>query len=639
MDGRTNSPEEQLTRVFRSNRKAFEPFISAIWFPHYKSLEDDLRIDFTWPITAIVGPNGTNKTSILHALAASPDGKSIAEYWFSTKLDDIDKWDGGDKAESSKNPHRFVYSYEYAPGHPEAECRKSRVTREFRGKGVPNGYQGKEDPDYWEPTKPAIRDGMQRFNPEPKQANKHKDRWALIRKPILFLDLKAEISAFDKFLNHSRPDRHTDTVTKRRIRAQRSAAKLEKALRGKTVAKDILSRVSEGPRSLDANAVSEVSFILGKDVAAIDVISHTLFGAPGTTFRLHLQSSNIEYSEAHAGSGEFTVVRLVDEIFRAPTCSLILLDEPEISLHPGAQERFMDFLMRQALSKKLQVVLSTHSPAIVDSLPPEGIKVLGFDSVSNQVKLLAQSCSPSEAFNALGFRLRNSTRLCIHVEDELTKELVEASLRRKRSNLMGCVEIRIVPGGADSIVKTILPVLAMESNPQMAASVILLDGDQKTPNFDQFLTNSDLDQDTELQELGFKKLWQKNVHKTVPEMFIHGDGSNSDSVESSLLNFAKTRLGFMGDSWPERMLAEQVFPDEFEAVTSEHSSSGKESGQNWKIWWLTRVADVYRLSDSEKPSAKSALEYQKVCMNMLREDNPIFEIVVSEIERIAHGFI
>lgn len=639
MTGRMATPEEKLTQAFAKNRKAFDPFISSIWFPHYKSLEEGLRINFTWPITALVGQNGTNKTSILHALAASPNRKSIAEYWFSTELDDIDKWDGGNKKESDKNPHRFIYSYGFAPGEPEAECRKSRVTREFRGKSVPPRLQGKADPDYWEPTKPAIQDGMKKFVPDPEQPYKHKDRWALIKKPILFLDLKAEISAFDKFLNHSRPDRHTDTATKKRIRAQKAAAQLEKALTGTTVAKKILSRVQEGPRRLDSEVVSEISFILGKKVEVIDVIRHTLFGAPGTTFRLYLKSSSIEYSEAHAGSGEFTVVRLVDEIYRATNCSLILLDEPEISLHPGAQERFMDFLMRQALAKKMQVVISTHSPVIADALPPEAIKVLGFDTTTNRVKLLAQNCSPSEAFNALGFKLRNSTRLCIHVEDELTKAMVEASLRRKRPNLMEVVEIRIIPGGADSLVKTVLPVLAVDNDSKKAASVIFLDGDQKTPQFDDFLRKSAFDLETELRKVGFKSVWHTRIHKTAPEMLIHGDASNSTLMEENLISFARTRLGFMGDTWPEKMLAERAFPGDFENGVLKNEFAEIESGQEWKKWWLSKTAKVYKLSDSEKPSAKQAFEYQKFSLNTLSDDNPIFGLIIAEIERIAGGII
>src|SRR5216683_7769739 len=55
--------------------KKFEPYISHIRFPHYKNLAADLRIDFEFPITALVGANGTNKSSILRAIRARPATK------------------------------------------------------------------------------------------------------------------------------------------------------------------------------------------------------------------------------------------------------------------------------------------------------------------------------------------------------------------------------------------------------------------------------------------------------------------------------------------------------------------------------------------------------------------------------------
>ena len=58
----------------------------------------------------------------------------------------------------------------------------------------------------------------------------------------------------------------------------------------------------------------------------------------------------------------------------------ILLDEPEVSLHPGAQERLVEFLFEQIKKHKHQVVVSTHSPSIIRHLPPEAIKVMMVDN-------------------------------------------------------------------------------------------------------------------------------------------------------------------------------------------------------------------------------------------------------------------
>lgn len=639
MTNETKLSEQTLTDAFENGFRTFQPFITAIWFPHYKSLEEGLRIEFLWPITAIVGQNGTNKTSILHALAAAPKGRSIAEFWFSTKLDDIDRWDRSAKAELSesrrsaeKNPHRFVYSYQLQSDSVSAECRKARVTRKFRGAGVPESRQGEEDPDYWEPTKVALRDGMKEFIPDSSHKNKHKDRWALVSKPILFLDMKAEISAFDKFLNHSRSDRFTDNATKKRIRAQKIADKLEKALTGRTKAKDILNRVIEGPRTLNSQAVKDISFILGKDVEKVDVIKHSLFGAPGTTFKLHLNTAAIEYSEAHAGSGEFTVVRLVDEISRAKKGTLVLLDEPEISLHPGAQERFMQFLFRQALSKKLQVVISTHSPAVVDCLPPKAIKVVGFDDTTNQVKLLAQSCTPSEAFNSLGFSLKNNTKCTVYLEDELSQEMVLATLRRMEDSSADLIETKIIPGGAAGLIQNVLPVLAVQSDGRLGNSVILLDGDQKRKNFDKFISMSEETLTDLVGQNGFDAVWKEYVHETIPKKFMHSDKSNHEEIAVLLLKFAKERLGFIGDTWPEKFLATT------ESVDGEVDQY-PDNGRNWKDWWVSKTTDHYKLGKKTPADAELVFDFQKFRLNALEENNDLFKIIAGEIKRVTYGLV
>src|SRR5271166_2242326 len=46
----------------------FEPYIRYIRFPRFRNLRDGTRIDFGYPVTALVGPNGTNKTAILRAV-------------------------------------------------------------------------------------------------------------------------------------------------------------------------------------------------------------------------------------------------------------------------------------------------------------------------------------------------------------------------------------------------------------------------------------------------------------------------------------------------------------------------------------------------------------------------------------------
>lgn len=65
-------------------------------------------------------------------------------------------------------------------------------------------------------------------------------------------------------------------------------------------------------------------------------------------------------------SGEqHEIVLLHDFIFNLPDGSLLLVDEPEISLHVAWQHEFMNDLQRIAKQKNLIVIIATHSPQII----------------------------------------------------------------------------------------------------------------------------------------------------------------------------------------------------------------------------------------------------------------------------------
>jgi predicted ATPase len=78
-----------------------------------------------------------------------------------------------------------------------------------------------------------------------------------------------------------------------------------------------------------------------------------------------------EISQFHQGAGEDATLDLFRIIEGIPNYSLLIIDEVEASLHPRAQRRLIRFLTQLARLKKLQVILSTHSPYVLEELPLE----------------------------------------------------------------------------------------------------------------------------------------------------------------------------------------------------------------------------------------------------------------------------
>src|SRR6185436_2050686 len=86
------SEEVKLLEQNRGNfGKVFPGYITHIRFPRFKNMADGVRIEFSFPVTALVGVNGSGKTSVLNALYGAPARKSTGQYWFSTKVDPIEE--------------------------------------------------------------------------------------------------------------------------------------------------------------------------------------------------------------------------------------------------------------------------------------------------------------------------------------------------------------------------------------------------------------------------------------------------------------------------------------------------------------------------------------------------------------------
>ena len=77
-----------------------------------------------------------------------------------------------------------------------------------------------------------------------------------------------------------------------------------------------------------------------------------------------------EYSEFHMSAGERALLRISKDIGRMSD-AFILIDEIEAGLHPYTQQQVLLELQRLALRNNLQVVVTTHSPVVLDSVPVE----------------------------------------------------------------------------------------------------------------------------------------------------------------------------------------------------------------------------------------------------------------------------
>ena len=83
------------------------------------------------------------------------------------------------------------------------------------------------------------------------------------------------------------------------------------------------------------------------------------------------QNTGAAYSELHMAAGERAILWLSREIAQLQG-ALVLIDEVEASLHPWVQQLLMLQLQQLALRNDLQIIVTSHSPVVLDSVPPNG---------------------------------------------------------------------------------------------------------------------------------------------------------------------------------------------------------------------------------------------------------------------------
>jgi predicted ATPase len=366
----------------------FKPFIDSLRLYAFKGVKNGSQIDFEFPITALVGPNGSGKSSVLQALYGCPDFSSTGDYWISTALDPISDEEGFRPS--------IVYTHRGLENEFH-EVVKSRIHR-------------KDKPDYWEPSRPIAKLGMQLL----AGGKRH----PLVKMKVVTIDFRYQLSAFDRFFyleelkGYEAKQRPQYWIRKRASRILKAMSSLV-AKPGKY----------EAPVQLTQDECIAISRILNKKYQAGKILYHRFhkFWAHTVIFELESTTNALRYTEANAGSGEVAVALLVYKLSRVESGSLILLDEPEYSLHPGAQREVLRYLLEQCYQKQLQVVFTTHASTMIEGLPLGAVKVFGIDPTTERF-VVHQDRSSDEAFLSIGQRV--NSKFMIRVEDSLAKALI-----------------------------------------------------------------------------------------------------------------------------------------------------------------------------------------------------------------------
>ena len=214
-----------------------------------------------------------------------------------------------------------------------------------------------------------------------------------------------------------------------------------------------------------------------------------------------LSKSNHIYSGFHQGSGETTVAELLQT--QLPQYGLILIDEVESSLHPRAQRRLMRDLAVVARDRECQIIISTHSPYVLEELP---LTARIYILETGGTKEIVNGVSPQFAMTKMDDEQHPEGEL--YVEDTRAAVWLGEILSRHARELF--VRCSIIPYGAANLGVALGQMV--EARRFRRPTRVFLDGDQGTAKGCVLLPGGDAPERVvfeKLQRERWRHLWTR----------------------------------------------------------------------------------------------------------------------------------
>lgn len=524
--------------------------LSKIVIHNFRKFAEESEINFGFPITVIVGKNGSGKTTVMKAIKLLSKRRIPQDEFFETVIDD--------------------------GGLQNADITYTLDGQFFRYKRIRQNEWGKEG---------KIPENL----------------------GITYIQTKTMVGAIDKSFLY-------DNIGKKTVRTQ----KVEYIIKQSKKLKQNSASNSERKQRhfLSNNTIDVVNSILQGNIKTIEMIRHKYYnGTWGTSV---IFNDGNQYTEYNAGSGEFVIANMVDQIQRVPSESILLLDEPEVSLHPGAQKRLISYILDVIKKKKIQVIITTHSTTIVENLPKEAIKC--FRKIENDLIAIEEQVLYQNAFLELEADIID--KKYIIVEDNLAKTIIEGIL--KAEGLSGLLRVEFHPGGASNIKKyTILTY----SKTKVTNRYIIFDGDQKKDTIPDFSRIPEADKTVKYLKDIFKKSVDISADKIDWGIDANRKAGRVNTIQEkelilSYLEFFNNNVSFLPQTIPEdiiynevrlkQFLGEEGFPD----VRQEKDSKKK----------LKKISDIMGQD-------VNALEYQLIYW-FIKQKNSDYQCILKTLKNI-----
>ena len=284
---------------------------------------------------------------------------------------------------------RFRFASDFFPDTPWEEIRSAAIAAEVIQGNITDGAR---------PTPTTVRKITARWRGNPDRPER----------PVQYIDL-SRIQPVSARTGYTR--------LANRLIKEKSATEFEQSRLAR------LSRIIGRPYHL-----AKIAFTEADEERSVPVISY----------------QGVPYSGFHQGAGEITAFEFLQADI--PRYALVLIDEIESSLHPKAQRRLIRDLADKCRELELQIILTTHSPYVLDELPSDG---RAYIMESDGQRRIIYGVSPEFAMSKMDDVPHHECDL--YVEDIRAQILLTEIISARRPELVQ--RCQIIPAGAASVVQ------------------------------------------------------------------------------------------------------------------------------------------------------------------------------------------
>jgi len=314
-------------------------------------------------------------------------------------------------------------------------------------------------------------------------------------------------------------------------------------------------------------------------------------------------NSEMKYTALTMSAGEQKVFKILEKIFLAPDYSLILIDEIDLLLHDSAMIRLIDVINARAMSKKLQVIFTTHRDSVLKKSNEINVRHI---LTTPKKSFCFEQTKPEAIWRLTG---EPAKPISIFVEDDLAAAIVS----KISSNLKIAKYIEITKFGAASNCFLVAAGIAFK-NEDFSNTLFVLDGDvyrtneEKIDRIKAIITEHGEDIEMRRKQI-IESIVDLNIPKEIsPEEFINKsigtiDTTNTPLEHHEIINIAR----------------------EIRCVSDTHHYLDKIIEQIGldKSVGLSKIIDVFSLTDEWNTYSESVRNWLSKKAESLLEDTSI----------------